>query len=105
MKKTVLIAAALAVLPAQAIASDIPSIAVETTDLDLASAKDQDRLESRVERAIRKACTVGGKGLTVMAAEKQCRDELREAANVEIRLAIAAARGDRFAALDVDSDA
>ncbi|WP_435200802.1 UrcA family protein [Qipengyuania sp. 902] len=105
MKKTVLIAATLAILPAQVIASDIPSIAVETTDLDLASAKDQNRLESRVERAIRKACADGGKGLTVMAAEKQCRAELREAANVEIRLAIAAARGDRFAALDVDSDA
>ena len=105
MNKIALIAAALAILPAQAIASDIPSIAVATSDLDLASAKGQDRLESRVERAIRKACTVGGKGLTVMAAEKQCRDELREAANVEIRLAIAAARGDRFAALDVDSDA
>ena len=105
MKKTVLIAAALAFLPAQAVANDIPSIAVETIDLDLASAKGQDRLESRVERAIRKACPVGGKGLTVMAAEKQCRAELREAANVEIRLAIAAAREDRFAALDVDSDA
>ena len=105
MKKTVLIAAALAALPAQAIARDIPSIAVKTTDLDLASAKDQDRLESRVERAIRKACTVGGKDLTVMAAEKQCRAELREAANVEVRLAIAAAREDRFAALDVDPDA
>lgn len=105
MKKTVLIAAALAILPAQAIASDIPSITVETTDLDLASAKGQDRLEGRIERAIRRACTVGGKGLTVMAAEKQCRAELREAANVEIRLAIAAAREDRFAALDVNPDA
>ena len=105
MKKTVLIAAAVAILPGQAIASDIPSIIVETTDLDLASAKGQDRLESRVERAIRKACTIGGKGLTVMAAENQCRAELREAANVEVRLAIAAAREDRFVALDVDPDA
>ena len=105
MKKTVLLAAALAILPTQAIARDIPSIAIETTDLDLASAKDQDRLESRVERAIRKACTIGGKGVTVMAAEKQCRAELREAADVEVRLAIAAAREDRLAARDVDPDA
>ena len=105
MKKTVLLAAALAILPPQAIARDIPSIAIEATDLDLASTKDQDRLESRVERAIRKACTFGGKGVTVMAAEKQCRAELREAADVEVRLAIAAAREDRLAALDVDPDA
>lgn len=105
MKKAVLIAAALAILPAQAIANDVPSIAVATTDPDLASAKGQDRLESRVERAIRKACSIGGKGVTVMAAEKRCRAELREAANVEIRLAIAAAREDRFAALDVDPGA
>ena len=105
MKKTASIAAALAILPAQAIASHIPSIAVETTDLDLASAKGQDRLESRVESAIRKACTIGGKGLRVLTAENQCRAELREAANVEVPLAIAAAREDRFAALDLDPDA
>ena len=105
MKRTVLIAAALAFPHVPAMASDIPSIAVETTDLDLTSPKDQDRLDNRVERAIRKACTIGGKGVTVMVAESKCRAELREATNVEVRIAIAAAREDRFAALDVDPDA
>ena len=105
MKKTVLIAAALAILPAQAIASDIPSINVDITGLDLASTKDQDRLNSKVERAIRKACTVGGKGLTVQNAEQACRAELRTAADAEVRLAIAAARQSRLAALEIDPGA
>ena len=105
MKKTVLIAAALAVLPAQALANDRPSITVQTHDLDLATASDQERLENRVDRAIRRACRIGGKGVAVMAAEQECRAELREAARSQVRLAIAAARNDRFAALEVDPGA
>lgn len=92
MKKTALFAAVLAAMPVPAIANHVPSIAVETTDLDLASAKDQDRLESRVKRAIRKACHIGGKGFSVRQAEKECRSELEQLASAKVLLANAWAR-------------
>ena len=106
MTKTFAFAAAvLATLSTPAFAGDMPSARIKISDLDLTSNADQARLEHRVERAIRKACTRGGKGVAVMVAEQECRADLRDAADVEVRVAISAARKNRFAALTLDPGA
>ena len=100
MNKTLaLVAAALAIAasPASADYTHHAVVTVETSDLDLASASDQERLEARMDREIRRACRIGGKGLEIMHAEAQCRADLRETARTKVALAVAQARTERLA--------
>ncbi|MCA0977583.1 UrcA family protein [Qipengyuania flava] len=106
MNKTfALVAAALAIVatPAAAQTEDFASITVKTADLNLASAADQSRLAGRIDREIRKACRLGGKGLEVMRAEADCRADLRDAATNEVEIAIGKARTERLASNGIDN--
>ena len=105
MKKTALIAAALAFVPGVAMAEDLPRIAVEIVDLDLATAAGQARLDDRVNTAIRIACRSGDRTIVSLRMERECASTMRKQAEGQVRLAIAAAHAERFAALDIDPGA
>lgn len=106
MNKTfALVAATLAIVatPAAAQTENFASITVKTADLNLVSAADQSRLAGRIDREIRKACRLGGKGLEVMRAEADCRADLRDAATNEVEIAIGKARTERLASNGIDN--
>lgn len=100
-KIATLIAATLAVSTVPASAGELTKITVKAGDLDLTKASDQERLETRVRSAIRSACRAGSRSLHAIQGEQLCRATLRDAADVEVRLAVAAAREQRLAVLAV----
>lgn len=101
MKKTLIAAAALLAIPTGAFARDLPSITVDISDIDLSTAAGQDRLDARVERAIRGACYNGSRGLSATIMEQECRADLREAARPVIEAARTQADAPRYAAVTV----
>ncbi|WP_435417641.1 UrcA family protein [Parerythrobacter aurantius] len=102
-KPAILIAAALAVFTVPAVAGEATTITVRTGDLDLNKASDLDRLDLRINRAIRSACGTGSRRVEDIRAEQACRATLRNAAEVEVRLAVSAAREQRLAVLSVSN--
>ena len=69
MKTLILFASALAAMPAGAaaavnLAMDYPTVAVPFTDLDLATAEGQHRLEKRIGVAVRQLCYEAGPAST-----------------------------------------
>ena len=82
MRKTLIALATAATLIAVPAAAQDPSetvtITVQTSDLDLSDVADQERLESRIDTAISRACRSGGRDLASRRIEAQCRDALGE---------------------------
>ncbi|RJY08509.1 UrcA family protein [Aurantiacibacter aquimixticola] len=109
MRKTfIAIAAASAIFAAPAAAQDAAedvTIAVQTDDLDLTDTADQDRLDARVETAIRQACRSGGRDLTSRRVEAACRNALADSIAPRVELAIIDANAPRLAALDLEPGA
>lgn len=109
MRKTLIAlatAATLLAVPAAAQdASEDVTITVQTGDLDLTTAADQSRLDSRVETAIRRACRSGGRDLASRRIEAACRASLAETINPSVELAIAGANETRLASIELSFEA
>jgi UrcA family protein len=69
----------LAVDPALArpVGSDIRTVIVETSDLDLSRPADQKTMASRIRSAERTICGSGAQGIEAMIAEAKCVNSLR----------------------------
>ena len=104
--RNVIFAAALAAiaLPTTATAAD-RSIAVPVADLDLSQAADRAVLDSRIERAARKACASGVKGAAAQRIESECRAQAVESASRQADLAIANHGEPRLASIAIDPGA
>ena len=81
------------------------TITIQTNDLDLTDAADQARLDSRVDRAISRACRVGGRDADARRAEAACRADLADTIAPQIEVAILDANATRFASLDLNPGA
>ena len=103
MKKTfAFAAAALAAIAAPAMAHEVPSVSVDVTDLDLTQSADQEKLERRIENAARRACRLGGFDAETRRAERECRLAIIENAEEQVDFAIATARTEHFATIEID---
>ena len=103
MKKTfACAAAALAAIAAPAIAHEVPSVSVDVNDLNLTQSADQEKLERRIDNAARRACRLGGFDAETRRAERECRLAIIENADEQVELAIAKARTEHFATIDID---
>lgn len=109
MRKTLIaLATAATLLAVPAAAQDATgnvTITVETNDLDLSSSADQQRLDSRVQTAIRRACRSGGRDLASRQVEAACRASLSDAASPSVELVIAQANETRFASIELSFEA
>ena len=97
-----------AAIAAPAVAQDPATsitISVQTDDLDLSDANDQDRLDRRIENAIERACRTGGRDRDARRAEAACRADLQQTVSPSVELAIAEANAARFASLDLNPGA
>lgn len=102
MNKTfALAAAAIAFLSTPALADTVPSATVQIIDLDLTKQADQEKLDQRIDRAINKMCRVNGRGLEFRRQENACRVAAKADAAPKVKLAIAAANTQQFAAISV----
>ncbi|NNC52501.1 MAG: UrcA family protein [Erythrobacter sp.] len=103
MKKTfVFAAAALAAIATPAAAKDAPDATVAIGDLDLTTQADQKKLEDRIDNAVRRMCRVDAFDLQARKLERSCRLAAQANAAPQIELAIASAREERFAAVELD---
>ncbi|MBH5322660.1 UrcA family protein [Aurantiacibacter sediminis] len=104
MRKTLIAfatAATLIAVPAAAQTSDdTVTITVETSDLDLTTVAGQDRLESRIDTSIERACRSGGRDLASRRAEAACRNTFHNAFAPQVELAIAEAGSENYVALE-----
>ncbi|MGB3167375.1 MAG: UrcA family protein [Alteraurantiacibacter sp.] len=109
MRKTfIALAAAATVFAAPAMAADPAdsvTISIQTNDLDLGTVEGQDRLENRIDTAIRRACQSGGRDLASRRAEAACRDALGERFAPVVEVAIVDAQATRLAAIDTEPHA
>lgn len=104
MTKTfVIAAAALAALATPAAAANVPQAKVDVSDLDLSQPADQKKLDRRIDNAARRACRMTGFDAETRRIERECRLAMIENAAPQIQLAIAKARTDRFATIDLDA--
>ena len=83
---------------AQAQPEDV-TVEVPVEGLNLARPADQERLDNRVEQAVRRACRNGGLDLASRRQEAACRRSLSDAFAPQIELAIAEARTTHLAAI------
>ncbi|MBY6128663.1 UrcA family protein [Qipengyuania aquimaris] len=103
MKKTfVLATAAFAAIATPAMAKDAPDTSVAIGDLDLTKQADQDKLDNRIDNAVRRMCRVEGFDLQARKLERSCRLAAEANAAPQIEVAIAGAREERFAAIELD---
>lgn len=92
MTRTLILA--LSLTPAApALAADAPTAEVRIADLDLSTARDQQRLETRVKSAARTLCHTGIGGTAERARETQCIADALAAAKPQADRAIARAAG------------
>lgn len=84
----------LATVPAHA-QSEAPQTTVSTEDLDLSTDQGQRRLKERTNRAIRKMCDSGSRGVAALRMEQACRVRAAEQSEGQIRLAIANANASK----------
>lgn len=103
MKKTfVFAAAALAAIATPAAAKDAPDTSVAIGDLDLTKQADQKKLEDRIDNAVRRMCRVEAHDIEARKLERSCRLAAEANAAPQIEMAIAGAREERFAAIELD---
>lgn len=102
MKKTLVIAAALFAIPSVGMAQDAPSATVNITDLDLSTKAGQDKLDKRMDQAIRRMCRVDGYDAELRRQETACRLAATADAAPKVAYVIDAARSQRFAAIELD---
>ena len=81
--------------PVMAAPSDRATTQVEIGDLDLTTARDRDRLNARLDRAIRTMCDTGARDVAAKAFERDCRATALADAAPKKRVAIAAAHSHR----------
>ena len=109
MHKTLLALAGFAsvlAIPAQATeASEPVTVTVSMADLDLSLAADRDRLERRMDNAVRRACDTRGLGADARRLEAACRADMLQALAPQVELAVAAANARQFAAAYLEPDA
>ena len=102
MAITPIVALAGAVMAAPAAAQNLDedvTIRITTQDLDLTNVDDLQRLETRVERAIERACRSGGRDLASRRTEAACRAVLADTIAPSVSLAITDANTRLLAAL------
>lgn len=101
-KTTVLAAAAFAAIATPLAAEDLPSASVRIADLDLSQEADRGKLDRRIDNAARRMCRVEARDAEARKAERACRLAVEADAAPKVELAIAKARSERFAAIDLD---
>ena len=94
--------AALAAIALPAMAHEPPSVSVDVTDLDLTRSADQEKLERRIDHAVSRVCRLGGFDAETRRAERECRLATIENADKQVDLAIAKARTEQLATIDID---
>lgn len=77
-------------------AAPASEVRVVIDDLDLASGADRERLDRRIDRAVRKVCATGMRGVVARQHELACRDTALAAAEEPKRTAIANAHRERL---------
>lgn len=97
-----LLTAALAPVAASAETGDMITFrsTVEHSDLDLTTDAGVARLDDRVRSRIRKMCEFGGRDLTSLKMERECRDRALASTAPAIRMAISNAKLDRVQLAD-----
>ena len=90
-----LAAIALAAVASPAVAQSAPTATVETGDLDLNAAENRERLDIRMNSAIRKMCHSGSRDTVARRMENQCRETALANAERQADFAIAAAKRDK----------
>ena len=96
------VAALAAATPALAQTTEAVTVSVETQDLDLTAAADQEKLNDRIETAILRACRPDGRDAIAMRASRVCRSSLADAFAPRVELAIAEAGAVRLASIDLE---
>lgn len=71
-------------------------VSVSVNGLDLTILADRDRLDRRIDRAVRKVCATGLRGLDARQHELDCREAALAAIEEEKRIAIANAHRERL---------
>lgn len=93
-KLAALCAAALIAAPATAShQTDTRAVDVSVDDLDLTQTADQQRLERRINSAVRTVCENNMRGLSATVAEQTCRKRALAAARIDADTMIARAVG------------
>jgi len=107
MTRTLILALSLGLTTVPAIAapeSGTASVQVRTADLDLTTARDQQRLEQRLTNAARRLCGTGARGVAEMAAQAPCIEAAVSSARPQADRAIAQANnGTQLALLMIRS--
>ena len=100
MTRTAILALSLAFVGTPAVAAaDEGSAIVRTSDLDLATAAGQHKLDQRVKSAAQRLCRSEGRGLAERALELECVEQVIAGNQPKAERAIAAARGESRLAL------
>ena len=79
--RSLLTAFALVTTAAPAVAQEQVRVEINVADLDLSSAADHDRFETRLKSAAREACRSGYQSPGARASEKRCIEEVIASAN------------------------
>ena len=81
------------------------TVEIRLDGLDLTRAQDRDRLDDRVEYAIRRACRISGMDSHSRKTQRACQESMAELLFPEVELAIAEARGPALAAIEANPGA
>ncbi|MXO95779.1 UrcA family protein [Erythrobacter aquimaris] len=103
MKLTFALAALSFAIAAPAAAkAETPAASISVADLDLTKRVDQDKLDRRIDLTVRRMCRVDAFEAKARKLERNCRLAAKADAAPKVALAIANARTERFAALNLD---
>ncbi len=108
----ILAAPALALIATPAIAQSTGatdtgfSVEISHDDLDLTTSEGVSRLDTRIRNNVRQLCDTGNRDVASIQAERECRENATEAAQAQVRFAIAEANAEksRLAAITPTSD-
>ncbi|RIV88821.1 UrcA family protein [Aurantiacibacter zhengii] len=81
------------------------TVEIRLDGLDLTRAEDRDRLDDRVEYAIRRACRVNGMDSHSRKTQRACQESMTDLLAPQVELAIAEARGPSLAAIEANPGA
>lgn len=83
-------------VPASAASKPVPQVGVSFDDLDLTKPVDLERLERRIDHAVRKVCATGMRGVAARQHELNCREVALAAVEEPKRMVIANAHRGRL---------
>lgn len=102
-KPLTLAAATLAILATPVAGRDLPTVSINISDLDLNTEAGQRKLDERIDITARRICRSGGFDHGARKAEAECRLAVKMKIAPDVKLAIANARQERLATIQLDA--